>query len=475
MILPSLKKLSPGKTRIFLARAALFFILSIGLLALWSAAALAAATVSLRSTPKLLTDEDVDRLVQHYHFYDSRRNPTGSFANLFSSVTIGDDRVVIDKATGLVWQQSGSAKYMDHQGALAYIQTLNEERYANCSHWRLPTVEELASLLEEKPLTGKLHVDPAFAAHQAWCWSSDYRGQGFSYLVSFYHGSIDWKFDCDLVFVRAVTSAALFESRGQAATSYMLPPPTGPTYTNSIGMKFVRIPAGSFIMGSPESEPGRNQDEGPQHLVKLSHSFYLGATEVTQRQWQEIMGANPSRFRGPDLPVENVSWEDCQEFIRRLNEREHTHRYRLPTEAEWEYACRAGSSTRFCFGDDMGPGARKDPLRFYFGDEGGMLEAYAWYGNIARNRTHPVAQKKPNRWGLFDMHGNVAEWCADWYGPYKPGQQLDPRGPAQGERRVLRGGGYGFGSWSVRSARRDAQPPQGHFCQWGLRLAMDAK
>jgi formylglycine-generating enzyme required for sulfatase activity len=245
-------------------------------------------------------------------------------------------------------------------------------------------------------------------------------------------------------------------------------------YTNSIGMKFVLIPAGSFSMGSPEAEPGRSTDESPQHLVTLTSAFYLGVTEVTQGQWQTIMGDNPSRFRDADRPVENVSWSDCQEFLRRLNEREKTDRYRLPSEAEWEYACRAGSSTRFSFGDDVGLSATGDKLRYYFGDQRGDLDSYAWYGNISGNQTHPVAQKKPNAWGLYDIYGNAAEWCADWYGPYPDSRVTDPKGPSQGTSRVLRGGSYGFDTWSVRSARRESRPPQSRSDQCGLRVALRA-
>jgi formylglycine-generating enzyme required for sulfatase activity len=187
------------------------------------------------------------------------------------------------------------------------------------------------------------------------------------------------------------------------------------------------------------------------------------------------MDYNPSFFRGHDLPVENVSWDECHEFIRRLNEREKTNRYRLPSEAEWEYACRAGSDRRFSFGDDAGAAVTGEKLRYYFGDEGAELGAYAWYGNVSGNETHPVALKKPNALGLYDMHGNVAEWCKDWYGPYPAQDQTDPEGPADGASRILRGGGFGFGTWSVRSARRDHQPPQSRSAQWGLRVLINAE
>jgi formylglycine-generating enzyme required for sulfatase activity len=428
----------------------------------------------LRSEPRNLTDADIDRLVRDHNFFDTHRNPGGTFISHLVAEYYGSDQVVFDQASGLVWQQSGSPRYMDWNAAKTYIHQLNDERFAGFDQWRLPTVTELASLLRPDATGSGLHLDPVFDPHQAWCWSSDQRGEGFAYLVSFYHGMIDWKFECGLVFARAVASASDFQSQRHEATPMFVCRPSGTVYTNSVGMKFVLIPAGKFLMGSPEEEPGRSGDEGPQHPVSLTNAFYLGLTEVTQGQWRTIMDDNPSRFRGSDLPVENVSWDDCQEFLRRLNEREKTDRYRLPSEAEWEYACRAGSSTRFSFGEDVGSSATVDKLRYYFGDQGGELDSYAWYGNVSGNQTHPVAQKKPNAWGLYDMHGNVAEWCADWYGPYPNSDVTDPTGPPQGTLRVLRGGSYGFDSWSVRSARRDSRPPQSRSDHYGLRVALRA-
>lgn len=431
--------------------------------------------VVLGREPRNLADADIDGLVRKHNFFDIRRNPGGTFTSPLASLSYGSDLVVLDQTTGLVWQQSGSPRYMDWKAAGMYIRELNEERFAGFDQWRLPTVAELASLLRaDKTATG-LHVDSVFDPHQAWCWTSDQRGEGFPYLVSFFHGTIDWKFECGLVFVRAVASAAEFQSRRQEPKTISVCRPSGSLYTNSVGMKFALIPAGSFLMGSPEEEPGRTADEGPRHHVTLTRPFYLGVTEVTQGQWRAVMDDNPSFFRGHDLPVENVSWDECQEFIRRLNEREKTNRYRLPSEAEWEYACRAGSDRRFSFGEDVGPAVNRDKLRYYFGDEGDELGAYAWYGNVSGNVTHPVALKKPNAWGLYDMHGNVAEWCKDWYGPYPAADQTDPQGSAQGTFRVLRGGDYGFGTWSVRSARRDHQPPESRSAQWGLRVVIDAE
>ena len=187
------------------------------------------------------------------------------------------------------------------------------------------------------------------------------------------------------------------------------------------GNDFVRIPPGEFRMGSKSSEA--DDDEQPRTRVTISRGFYLGKYEVTQGQWEAVMGSNPSRFDecGPNCPVENVSWEDVQEFIGKLNAAAGGNRYRLPTEAEWEYAARAGT----------------------MGDRYGNLDAIAWYEDNSGSRTHPVGQKEPNAWGLYDMLGNVTEWVGDWYGPYPGGSVTDPRGPGSGSLRVSRGGSWG--------------------------------
>jgi len=205
----------------------------------------------------------------------------------------------------------------------------------------------------------------------------------------------------------------------RTATSQQQTPPR--TFTNSIGMKFVWIGPGSFRMGSDD----KDDDEKPAHMVTLSKGFYLQTTEVTQSQWEAVMGTNPSSFKGPDRPVETVSWEDAQEFLKKLNAKEKDSRYRLPSEAEWEWACRAGG---------------QEP------DEAANLDEAAWWGKNSSGGTHPVGQKQPNAWGLFDMRGNVWEWVQDWYGAYSVGRQIDPRGPDSGGFRVLRGGSWNAGS-----------------------------
>jgi formylglycine-generating enzyme required for sulfatase activity len=208
---------------------------------------------------------------------------------------------------------------------------------------------------------------------------------------------------------------------------------------NSIGMKFVHIPAGEFMMGSPSDEKGRDNDEGPVHSIKISKGFWMGIYEVTQAQYQAIMGSNPSTYRGDNLPVVFVSWNDATEFCKRLSDKENV-TYRLPTEAEWEYACRAGTRTRFSFGDNDS-----------------SLEEYAWYFHNGCFSIHPVGQKKPNAFGLYDMHGNVWEWCQDWYSSdyYTNSPNVDPQGPDRGSSRVLRGGSWFFFARYCRSANRN--------------------
>jgi formylglycine-generating enzyme required for sulfatase activity len=213
---------------------------------------------------------------------------------------------------------------------------------------------------------------------------------------------------------------------------------TPETSTNLVGMKFVLIPAGEFTMGSSASDKQRESDE-KQHKVKILKPFYLQTTEVTQAQWKAVMGNNPSHFKGDDLPVEQVSWDDVQEFLKKLSRKERV-KYRLPTEVQWEYVCRAGSTGRFCFGDDDS-----------------KLGEYAWYVPNSLKKTYPVGMKKPNAWGLYDMHGNVWEWCQDWYDKdyYGKSPANDPQGPSSGSLRVLRGGSWGSGAWSgyARSCR----------------------
>ena len=216
-------------------------------------------------------------------------------------------------------------------------------------------------------------------------------------------------------------------------------------------MEMIYVGPGTFTMGSPSSEEGRYGDE-TQHRVTLTKGFWLGKYEVTQKQWQSVMGANPSYFKGDNLPVENVSWNDCQEFARKVNDaarRQFGGGSRLPTEAEWEYACRAGTSDA------------------YSGT--GRLDDMGWYSDNSGSKTHTVGQKRANGWGFHDMHGNVFEWCQDWYGDYG-GNSTDPSGPASGDSRVLRGGGWRGYARLCRSASRRGFNPGYRSNRYGFRL-----
>ncbi len=246
-------------------------------------------------------------------------------------------------------------------------------------------------------------------------------------------------FTCSLLF-----SALLLMQAAQAAG-----------YTNSIGMNFVKIKAGCFSMGRDANFEDGNNDELPRHRVCIKKNFYLGKTEVTQAQWVAVMGSNPSEFKGRNNPVEKVSWHDVQDFIRRLNRKEGGSRYRLPTEAEWEYAARAGNTSAYHFGDDKG-----------------ALSQYAWYRDNSGKRTHPVAQKHPNQWGLYDMHGNVWEWVQDWYGEnyYSSSPRTDPKGPESGRSRVNRGGSWIDDARYLRSASRLVYSPSVRSYFLGYRL-----
>lgn len=225
------------------------------------------------------------------------------------------------------------------------------------------------------------------------------------------------------------------------------------TFVNSIGMQFRKIPAGTFQRGSLEGE----SDERPVRDVEITEPFYLSTHEVTQIQWEALMDHNPSHFEGGFRPVDSVSWDRAQAFIDRLNENEETDRYRLPTEAEWEYAARGGTTTRF-----------------YFGDTRDSLRSHAWYSANSDKRTHRVELKRPNSFGLHDMYGNVWEWTRDAYSPvfYQRGSQIDPVNLSQDPRppRVIRGGGWFAVGSSMRSANRAWARPGSQNSQLGFRV-----
>ncbi len=242
-----------------------------------------------------------------------------------------------------------------------------------------------------------------------------------------------------------------------------------PRLVDRFGIEFVLIHPGTFAMGSEHG----SADEKPVHMVHITQPFYLSISPVTQRQWEAVMGSNPSSFKGPEHPVENVSWDKVQEFLRSLNTHEGRTCYRLPTEAEWEYAARAGSAAAYCYGDDAQ-----------------QLGIYAWYGDNAGRTTHPVGQKQSNAWGLYDVHGNVWEWVQDWYAAdiyqqrvtdaavraaaHAPATAVraavDPVGPAAGARRVIRGGSWYCAAGGCRTALRINAAPGFRGVILGFRL-----
>ncbi|MBN2411717.1 formylglycine-generating enzyme family protein [candidate division KSB1 bacterium] len=225
----------------------------------------------------------------------------------------------------------------------------------------------------------------------------------------------------------------------------------GNRITNSINIQLVFIPAGSFLMGSPYDEPGRQGDEF-QHNVTISRPFYISVTEITQAQWMSIMEYNRSQFRGDNLPVEKISWKEAVLFCQKLSEKE-DRLYRLPTEAEWEYACCSGGTTRFVSSEDF--------------------ENIAWYANNSQKQTHPVGIKQPNVWGLYDMIGNVSEWCSDYYVPDYPEQEVsDPGGPVEGRTHVIRGGAWDSFLPGCRCTARSSAPASYQFKQTGFRIVL---
>ena len=237
--------------------------------------------------------------------------------------------------------------------------------------------------------------------------------------------------------------------------------------TNSLGMEMVLIPAGSFMMGASTSDPKKLATAFgeewpfvsgyPRHRFTIPEPFYMSATEVTQAQWQKVMEKNPSLLKGENHPVERVSWYQAMQFCERLSAKEETRSYRLPTEAEWEYACRSGSAGDYCYGDDA--------LR---------LGEHAWYRENSDSQTHPVATRKPNAWGLYDMHGNVWEWClTKWQPTYRDYRNDNRLGGS--EPRVLRGAAFFDDSRYVRCGCRRMHDPSDPYPRTGFRVVMEPR
>ncbi|MGM9688377.1 MAG: formylglycine-generating enzyme family protein, partial [Alloprevotella sp.] len=231
-------------------------------------------------------------------------------------------------------------------------------------------------------------------------------------------------------------------------------PMTNRTFrVGNVEFAMVKVDGGTFTMGATAEMQNPYDDEKPTHQVTLS-SYSIGETEVTQALWQAVMGNNPSYFKGDNLPVEQVSWDDCQEFIRKLN-LQTGQRFRLPTEAEWEFAARGGNRSNHTQ---------------YSGSSN--LDEVAWYTSNSGSKTHPVKTKKANELGIYDMTGNVWEWCQDWYGSYSSSSQYNPTGPSSGSYRVYRGGSWNGGPRCCRSSSRCDNAPGYRYNSLGLRLAL---
>jgi formylglycine-generating enzyme required for sulfatase activity len=293
------------------------------------------------------------------------------------------------------------------------------------------------SALGETPLVQQVLV----GTHSIELMKDGYQGQSFEVTIE-HNQRLDEKRTME-------KSAVVAPSSGQSA------PSKGKTnFTEDYGIEMVFVEGGTFQMGAT-AEQGRNAEsnERPVHSVTLN-DFYIGKYEVTQAQWKAVMGVNPSSFQGDDCPVENVLWKDIQEFIKKLNQLTGK-TYRLPTEAEWEYAARGG---------------KKSKGYQYAG--GNSIKEVAWYNGNTGYGTHPVGQKQPNELGLYDMSGNVWEWCQDWYDSYASSSQTNPTGPTSGSYRVLRGGSWDYGVGECRVSNREASNPSFRSGGRGFRLVL---
>jgi len=503
----------------------------------------------LRKTPITASYEDF----KSKFILDEERRPLEYVKNEFKD---NGDGTIADSATDLLWQKSGSPDQMNHENAKAYFANLNLDGFAGHKDWRLPTVDELKSLLTPKEMNGKFYIDPIFDKTQRWCWTSDKYASGGAWYVNFFIGYVDWNYH-DNSYVRAVRSLsdqkvkealkqAQEEERKRLESEQKVKEELKqveeakqkqieaeherlaqeeerkrmesdqkakealkqaqeakdradkeerdarriaqeeerqraenkaerdarqiaqkeerqraekerkkykPEFTNKLGMKFVYIPSGSFMMGMDKDSYEK------QHKVTLTKGFYMQTIEVTQGQWKVIMGSNPSKFNdcGDNCPVEQVSWNNVQEFIKKLNRKEGTDKYRLPTEAEWEYAARAGTTTAYNWGSSA------DCSKANYGNYRSSYNMFS-DSNISEcedknpGKTMKVGSFDPNAFGLYDMAGNVSEWVQDIYkNVIYMSDQTDPiyTGSVPDPFRVIRGGGWGSKAQDCQSAYRN--------------------
>jgi formylglycine-generating enzyme required for sulfatase activity len=258
--------------------------------------------------------------------------------------------------------------------------------------------------------------------------------------------------------VALVVCACAIIARGEDSPPSAQPPtPLTLDLGPKVKLNLVQIAAGKFVMGCPKNEEYRLSGDFDEHEVTITKPFYLGAYPVTQEQYAAIMRASPSKFKGATHPVEQVSWTEAQAFCKKASAKTHR-KFRLPTEAEWEYACRAGTQTAFSFGGDWR-----------------QLGDHAWYGDNSGKTTHPVGEKKPNAFGLYDMHGNVWQWCSDWHSEsYDATAVKDPRGPKSGKNHVARGGAWLGDVRMCRSAFRTSSGPDTRLAYFGFRVVVES-
>jgi len=413
----------------------------------------------LFSCSQPLGEEDVRQLLVDKELYAKSyswssvavNDSAAGFANQFSLSL--DSTLVYDAASGLTWQQAGSRVEMTFAETKSYIDNLNLVRLAGFNDWRLPTLEEATTLMEPQKKNW-VHINPMFDNYQRWVWSSSKLDNEHIWRVYYGNGNCEPLSAQRYQYVRAVRTGV--EKKVNL---------TETIYDRKFALnQFAKIPAGSFLMGSVDDSA--DTDEQPVHRVRISREFYMGRYEVTQSQWQVVMGNNPSFFQGDSLPVEQVSWNKVLEFIGKLNGAAGRLAFRLPTEAEWEYACRAETITPFYTGENL----TTDQTN-YDGD----FPYRSFTKGEYRGQTTPIGSFGANSWGLYDMHGNVWEWCSDWYEADSYQQfadkiAVDPQGSPNGSFRVIRGGGWSYDAQYCRSAGRGRSTPVNRLNFVGFRL-----
>ena len=322
--------------------------------------------------------------------------------------------------------------------------------------WYLPAFNELKAIYDQKDtINATLSANgmDVLGSKDSWLWSSSEYSNNSAYTINISNGYVNGHGKGISNAVRAIVE--LDADGNPIAVPEPEPEPEPEPDINVGGFDMVFVAGGTFTMGATaEQGSDAESNEKPTHSVTVS-DFYIGKYEVTQAQWIAVMGSNPSNFQGDNLPVEKVSWNDIQEFIKKLNAQTGK-KFRLPTEAEWEYAARGGNQSK---------GYK------YSGSDN--IDEVAWYEDNSNSKTHPVGQKRPNELGIYDMTGNVCEWCQDWYGSYSSDAQTNPTGPSSGSYRVLRGGSWITIAWNCRVSYRYFSHPVSRYSDFGFRLVME--